>query len=53
MAANNAEVAHLIIRTMLDRTLQLNASQTAYVLNRSQLVKMVDEALVQTKPNKK
>jgi NAD(P)-dependent dehydrogenase (short-subunit alcohol dehydrogenase family) len=53
MAANSEEVAHLVIRTMLDRTLQLNASQPAYALNRSQLVKMIDDALVQTKANKK
>lgn len=53
MAANSEEVAHLVIGTMLDRTLQLNASQPAYALNRSQLVKMIDEALVQTKANKK
>lgn len=52
MAANNEQVAHLVIRTMLDRTLQLNESQPAYVLNRSQLVKMIDDALVQTKANK-
>jgi NAD(P)-dependent dehydrogenase (short-subunit alcohol dehydrogenase family) len=53
MAANSEQVAHLVIRTMLDRTLQLNESQPAYVLNRSQLVKMIDDALVQTKANKK
>jgi NAD(P)-dependent dehydrogenase (short-subunit alcohol dehydrogenase family) len=53
MAANSEEVAHLVIRIMLDRTLQLNASQAAYVLNRGQLVKMMDDALAQTKENKK
>lgn len=53
MAANNEQVAHLVIRTLLDRTLQLNESQPAYVLNRSQLVKMIDDALVQTKASKK
>lgn len=50
MAANSEEVAHLVIRTMLDRTLQLNASQKEYVLNRTQLVKMIDDA---TKANTK
>jgi NAD(P)-dependent dehydrogenase (short-subunit alcohol dehydrogenase family) len=53
MAANNEQVAHLVIRTMLDRTLQLNESQPAYVLNRSELVKMIDDALAQTKASKK
>lgn len=53
MAANSEEVAHLVIRTMLDRTLQLNESQPAYALKRSQLVKMIDDALVKTKANEK
>ena len=53
MAANNEQVAHLIIRTLLDRTLQLNASQTNYTLNRDQLVKMIDAALAQTKTSKR
>ena len=53
MAANNEQVAHLVIRTMLDRTLQLNASQTAYTLSRNQLVKMVDDVLAQAKKEKK
>jgi NAD(P)-dependent dehydrogenase (short-subunit alcohol dehydrogenase family) len=53
MAANNEQVAHLIIRTLLDRTLQLNASQSDYTLSREQLVKMVDDALAQTKADKK
>jgi len=53
MAANNDQVAHLIIRTLLDRTLQLNASQTNYTLNRDQLVKMIDAALAQTKASKR
>jgi NAD(P)-dependent dehydrogenase (short-subunit alcohol dehydrogenase family) len=53
MAANSEQVAHLVIRILLDRTLQLNASQPAYTLNREQLVKMIDEALVQTKGGKK
>jgi NAD(P)-dependent dehydrogenase (short-subunit alcohol dehydrogenase family) len=53
MAANNEQVAHLIIRTLLDRTLQLNASQTNYTLNRDQLVKMIDAALAQTKASKR
>ena len=53
MAANSEQVAHLVIRTLLDRTLQLNASQTAYALSRDQLVKLIDEALVQTKADKK
>jgi NAD(P)-dependent dehydrogenase (short-subunit alcohol dehydrogenase family) len=52
MAANNEKVAHLVIRNMLDQTLQLNASQTAYTLNRDQLVKMLDETLAQTKADK-
>jgi NAD(P)-dependent dehydrogenase (short-subunit alcohol dehydrogenase family) len=47
MAANNGQVAHRIIREMLDRTLQLNASQTAYTLSRDQIVKMIDDALAQ------
>jgi len=34
------------MRCMLDRTLQLNASQTAYTLSRDQLVKMIDDALM-------
>jgi len=38
---------------MLDRTLQLNASQTDYTLKRDQLVKMIDDALAQTKADKK
>jgi hypothetical protein len=46
-------VARLIIRTLLDRTLQLNASQTNYTLSRDQLVKMIDDALAQTKANKR
>jgi NAD(P)-dependent dehydrogenase (short-subunit alcohol dehydrogenase family) len=49
MVANNDRVAHLVIRAMLDRTLQLNASQPAYRLSRDQLIKMIDDALVQTK----
>ncbi len=49
MAANSEQVAHLIIRTLLDRTLQLNASQADYTLNREQLIRMIDDALVQTK----
>jgi NAD(P)-dependent dehydrogenase (short-subunit alcohol dehydrogenase family) len=53
MAANNEQVAHLVIGTLLDRTLQLNASQTDYTLKRDQLVKMIDDALVQTKADKK
>jgi NAD(P)-dependent dehydrogenase (short-subunit alcohol dehydrogenase family) len=53
MAANNDQVARLIIRTLLDRTLQLNASQTNYTLSRDQLVKMIDDALAQTKANKR
>lgn len=53
MAANNDQVAHLVIRTMLDRTLQLNASQTDYELNRDQLLKMIDEALAKMKTDKK
>jgi hypothetical protein len=53
MAANNEQVARLVIRTMLDRTLQLNASQTNYTLSRDQLVKMIDDALVKTKADKK
>jgi NAD(P)-dependent dehydrogenase (short-subunit alcohol dehydrogenase family) len=53
MAANSEEVAHLVIRTMLDRTLQLNESQPDYVLNRSQLMKMIDNALVKRKANEK
>jgi NAD(P)-dependent dehydrogenase (short-subunit alcohol dehydrogenase family) len=53
MAANNDQVAHLVIRTMLDRTLQLNASQPAYTLNRDQLVKMIDDAFAQMKADKK
>jgi NAD(P)-dependent dehydrogenase (short-subunit alcohol dehydrogenase family) len=53
MAANNEQVAHLVIRTLLDRTLQLNASQTDYTLSRAQLVKMIDDALVQMKADKK
>jgi NAD(P)-dependent dehydrogenase (short-subunit alcohol dehydrogenase family) len=53
MAANSEEVAHLVIRTMLERTLQLNESQPGYVLSRSQLVKMIDDALAPTKVNKK
>ena len=53
MAANSEQVAHLVIRTMLDRTLQLNASQPAYTLSRDQLVKMIDDALAQTKVGKK
>jgi NAD(P)-dependent dehydrogenase (short-subunit alcohol dehydrogenase family) len=53
MAANNEQVAHLVIRTLLDRTLQLNASQAAYTLSRDQLVKMIDDALAQTKADKK
>jgi NAD(P)-dependent dehydrogenase (short-subunit alcohol dehydrogenase family) len=53
MAANNEQVAHLVVRSMLDRTLQLNASQTAYTLSRDQLVKLIDDALVQTKADKK
>jgi NAD(P)-dependent dehydrogenase (short-subunit alcohol dehydrogenase family) len=53
MAANNDHVAQLVIRAMLDRTLQLNASQTAYTLNRDQLVNMIDDALAQTKKGEK
>jgi NAD(P)-dependent dehydrogenase (short-subunit alcohol dehydrogenase family) len=53
MAANNEQVAHLVIRTLLDRTLQLNASQAAYTLSRDQLVKMIDDSLAQTKADKK
>jgi NAD(P)-dependent dehydrogenase (short-subunit alcohol dehydrogenase family) len=53
MAANNEQVAHLIIRTLFDRTLQLNASQTVYALSRDQLVKMIDDVLVQSKADKK
>lgn len=53
MAANSEQVAHLVIRTMLDRAMQLNASQAAYSLNREQLVKMIDESLAQTKPDTK
>jgi NAD(P)-dependent dehydrogenase (short-subunit alcohol dehydrogenase family) len=53
MAANSEQVAHLVIRTMLDRTLQLNASQTAYTLSRDQLVKMIDDALAQAKKDEK
>jgi NAD(P)-dependent dehydrogenase (short-subunit alcohol dehydrogenase family) len=53
MAANNDQVAHLVIRSMLDRTLQLNASQTAYTLSRDQLVKIIDDALVHSKGVKK
>ena len=53
MAANNEQVAHLIIRTLLDRTLQLNASQTVYTLSRDQLVKMIDDVLVHSKADKK
>jgi hypothetical protein len=53
MAANNEQVAHLVIRTLLDRTLQLNASQADYTLSRDQLVKMIDDALVQTNADKK
>lgn len=43
MAAHNKETADFIIRTMLDRTLQLNASQ--HTLSRDQLVKILDEVL--------
>jgi NAD(P)-dependent dehydrogenase (short-subunit alcohol dehydrogenase family) len=53
MAANNGRVAHLVIRAMLDRTLQLNASQTAYTLSRDQIVKMIDDALAQARKEKK
>jgi NAD(P)-dependent dehydrogenase (short-subunit alcohol dehydrogenase family) len=53
MAANSDQVARLVVRAMLDRALQLNASQTAYTLSRDQLVKMIDDALVQTKRGKK
>lgn len=53
MAANNEQVARLVIRTMLDRTLQLNASQSDYTQSRDQLVKMIDDALAQTKADKK
>jgi NAD(P)-dependent dehydrogenase (short-subunit alcohol dehydrogenase family) len=53
MAANNEQVAHTIVRAMMERALQLNASQTAYTLNRDQLVKMIDDALAQTKKEKK
>ncbi len=45
MAANSEEVAHVIIREMLDRALQLNASQTAFTLNRDALIKTLDEIL--------
>ena len=43
MVAQDEETAHLIVRTMLDRALQLNASQHA--LSRDQIVKLVDEVL--------
>ena len=53
MAANNEKVAHLVVHAVLDQALQLNASQTAYTLNRDQLVKMIDETLAQMKATKK
>jgi NAD(P)-dependent dehydrogenase (short-subunit alcohol dehydrogenase family) len=53
MVANNDKVAHFVIRAMLDRTLQLNASQTTYRLSRDQLVKIVDDVLAQTQGVKK
>ncbi len=53
MAANSEQTAHFIIRTMLDRTLELNASQTDYTLSRDQLVKMIDDALAPKNADKK
>ncbi len=53
MAANSEEVAHVIIREMLDRALQLNASQTAYTLNRDALIKTLDEILAKQAAGKK
>jgi NAD(P)-dependent dehydrogenase (short-subunit alcohol dehydrogenase family) len=53
MAANNEQVAHLVIRTLMEGTLQLNASQSAYTLSRDQLVKIIDDALAQAKKAKK
>jgi NAD(P)-dependent dehydrogenase (short-subunit alcohol dehydrogenase family) len=43
MVAQSEETAHVIIRAMLDRTMQLNASQ--HSLSREQLIKMLDEVL--------
>ena len=41
MVAQDEETAHTVVRAMLERALQLNASQHA--LSREQIVKMVDE----------
>lgn len=51
MVAQSEETAHTIIRAMIDRALQLNASQ--HTLSRDALVKMIDEILAAQASGKK
>jgi NAD(P)-dependent dehydrogenase (short-subunit alcohol dehydrogenase family) len=51
MVAQDEETAHMIFRAMLNRALQLNASQHA--LSRNDIVKMVDELLAEQAAVKK
>ncbi|MDT9600765.1 SDR family NAD(P)-dependent oxidoreductase [Sphingosinicella rhizophila] len=47
MVAQSEESANMIVRAVIDRALQLNASQTAYTLSRDELHKMLDEILAE------
>ena len=51
MVAQDEETAHLIVKSILSRALQLNASQHA--LSREEIVKMVDEVLAEQSVAKK